>query len=232
MSRADGACRPRRPGTCRRSARACRAAAGARYSVRRSVDSSAQCRSSSTSSSGCVSAPRATNSWKLFHRYRLASSGGSSTGGAMSGKRRRGAGAMRGDLRGDVAECLAQRERTPRAGDRLLDHLHIGQVRRRAVQFDAVAGQHPHAARLGFTADLVDQPGLPHAGLAADEGEPAVAGERLVHRSPQVRSFAVPVHEWRQGRCHASRALYRCGLTPGHPEQPPSLVESLEPEQT
>ena len=137
------------------------------------------------------------------------------------------------DLRGDVAERLPQRERATRAGARLLDHLHVRQVRRCAVHVDAVAGQDPHAARLGFAADLVDQPGLPYPGLAHDQGQSAVAGQRLVDRPAQVRLLDVPAHQRRQRRCHVARPLHRCGLAaPGHLEQAPPLVEPLEPEQS
>jgi hypothetical protein len=59
-----------------------------------------------------------------------------------------------------------------------------------------------------------------------------VAGQRLVDRPAQVRLLGIPPHQRCTRRCEDATPLHRRGLAPGHLEQPPPLVEPLEPEQS
>ena len=76
----------------------------------------------------------------------------------MSGKTRRSAGAIRAISGATSPSAFTKRDRAPRAADRLLDDLHVRQVRRSAAHLHAVPGEHPHAACLGLVADLGNKP--------------------------------------------------------------------------
>ena len=71
-----------------------------------------------------------------------------------------------------------------------------------------MAGQQPHAAGLRLTTDLGDHPGLSHTGLARDNRESAVAGQRLVDRPAQVSLLAISTYQRCQPGCQNARTLH------------------------
>ena len=111
-----------------------------------------------------------------------------------------------GDLRGHVAERLPQRQRAPRVADGLLDHLDVGQVRRRAAHLHAVPCEHPHPARLSLVSDLGHQPGLADAWLPSDQRQLAMADQRVVDKSTQAGPLCLALHERREPRRHSNAA--------------------------
>ncbi len=149
----------------------------------------------------------------------------------MSGSRRRSAGAIRAISGATPVERVLQHERIARIADRLLDHLDEGQVRRGALGLHAVAGQHPHPARLG----LARRPRRPGGTCRRRPRPPPAPGDRdrPVPRSTARRRLARSASRSTSGVSGGASVVDRpiAASAPGHLVEPPPLRESLEPEQ-
>ena len=98
-----------------------------------------------------------------------------------------------GQQPGEPAACRSQQLRQLVLGGRARQRpQRVGERRERqpvAAELDAGAAEHAGAARRGGGAQLLDQPGLADAGLAADEGDGGLAVERPLERGAERREL-------------------------------------------
>ena len=142
-----------------------------------------------------------------------------------------------GDLRGRLAQGLAQGGGAARRHHALLDHLGEGQVRRPALVLDAVTGQDPEPAGVRLGVDLLYQPGLADPGLSRDQHERAVPDPRVLDRPAQVGPLRLAPDERGLGRPDRAAGVVASPLdlvqapAVGEPAQPvePAVHERERP---
>ena len=86
-------------------------------------------------------------------------------------------------------------------------HLEEPLVREASILFHGSSVQHANLARLRELLELVEQPRLADAGLAADEHELPLAGDRRVQPLLQLRRLALAPDERRHRRPAATAAF-------------------------
>lgn len=93
---------------------------------------------------------------------------------------------------GDLRPERLQRRFDVALGDQAAHDLRPRPVGRRAAALPGAAPQHAGAAGGRLVADRVGERGLAHAGIAGDDEQRAVAGERALEPAPQLGELAVP----------------------------------------
>jgi hypothetical protein len=132
-----------------------------------------------------------------------------------------------GDLGGVVAERLAERLGRHLAG-RLLEVLDDGQVGRRALLVDRVAGEHAQTEPPRLGGRLFDETRLPDAGLAADQHERTCPLACALDGSEQPRPLLTAGNEG--GSLSPREDARSFGVCPGDLPEVPGRVDSLERE--
>ena len=95
----------------------------------------------------------------------------------------------------------------------------LGERAEGAAAGHRVPAQHPRARRRGPARDLVEQPGLPAARLAGDEGDPAGPRQGRAHQDTEL---VVASDERRRPRPDPHRPSMACGHVsdPGRQDDP------------
>jgi len=99
--------------------------------------------------------------------------------------------------------------------------LHPRPVGGRAACLPAAADKHLRAARLGAGCHLVGEPTLPDSGLAAQQDEPAVAGERVGESTIELLQLCLTADE------DTPRRRFFLGARSGHVERAVMLQDRL-----
>src|SRR5439155_8584753 len=113
---------------------------------------------------------------------------------------------------------------------RLLERFDEGDIWRRALHLVAAASAVHHAASSRLQHQLLRQPGLADAGLAADENDRAMAGDRLLHEAAELGALRFSADVGCALREDGSRRNGGRFLLPGDLEQAPTLREAFESE--
>ena len=94
----------------------------------------------------------------------------------------------------------------------LLEHFDVRDVGGRAFHLVATPCSVEHAAGAGLKDDLLRQPRLANAGLAADQDDRAVAGDRLLHETAELGALGISADVWGTLREDRSRGGLRLFL--------------------